>query len=94
LRLGARAGGPGGAHDGTFVEDWEQAPGLGDLDFCNGHEGVTPEYPQDTYHYVINSNFPFIPRCFAGAPDASFSRRALGGASLLRASPRAFHPGI
>ncbi|MBM3507836.1 MAG: YHYH protein, partial [Alphaproteobacteria bacterium] len=34
LRLGTRAGGPGGAHDGTFVEDWEQASGLGDLDFC------------------------------------------------------------
>jgi len=87
LRLGARAGGPGGTHDGTFVEDWEHAPGLGDLDFCNGREGVTPEYPQGTYHYVITSNFPFIPRCFAGAPDASFSRRALGGKPPPRKPP-------
>lgn len=79
LKPGVRAAGPGGAHDGTFVEDWEYALDVGDLDACNGREAVTPEHPQGTYHYVLTARFPFIPRCFAGAPDASFSRRALGG---------------
>ena len=73
LRAGSRpAGAPPGRYDGSYAQDFEFAAG-GDLDECNGREGVTPEYPQGTYHYVLTERFPFIPRCFAGTPDASFS---------------------
>ncbi|MEO0383328.1 MAG: YHYH protein [Pseudomonadota bacterium] len=75
LRPGTRSSGPGGAYDGTFTADWEYVPGTGTLDACNGRIGVTPEYPEGTYHYVITDAFPFVPRCFAGTPDDSFSKQ-------------------
>ena len=59
---------------GTFAQDYEYVAGLGDLDECNGRSGVTPEFPQGTYHYVLTSEFPFIPRQFRGTPDSSFFR--------------------
>ena len=34
------------------IDDWNYVAGVGDLDECNGRWGVTPEYPQGTYHYV------------------------------------------
>ncbi|MCA9104427.1 MAG: YHYH protein [Planctomycetales bacterium] len=74
LKEGMRNGGPRGRHDGTFVQDWEYVAGSGDLDECNGRTGVTPEYPQGTYYYVLTDRFPFIPRAFRGTPDASFMR--------------------
>lgn len=52
---------------GTFTQDYEYAAGAGDLDECNGRTGVTPEYPQGTYHYFITDTFPFIQRCLKGA---------------------------
>jgi len=72
LRQGTRPSGPGGAYTGTYVEDFEYVAGHGDLDACNGREGVTAEYPNGTYHYVITKAFPFVPRCFTGVPHASF----------------------
>lgn len=78
LKPGERPGGsagPGGAYDGTYVQDFEYVAGLGDLDQCNGRVAVTPEYPGGTYHYVISNSFPFIPRCFVGTVDDSFKRR-------------------
>lgn len=75
LKRGTRTGGPEGTYDGTFVADYEYVPGLGDLDECNGRTGVTAEYPDGTYYYVITEEFPFIPRQFRGTPDASFARR-------------------
>jgi hypothetical protein len=48
--------------------------GLGDLDETNGRTGVTPEYPNGTYYYVLTDNWPFIPRMFRGTADASFAR--------------------
>lgn len=78
LRSGTRADGPGGAYDGTFREDWEFVEGSGDLDECGGRFGVTPEYPDGTYHYYLTDDYPYIPRCVFGIPDASF--RAMGGA--------------
>lgn len=72
LRPGRRSGGPGGRHDGTFVEDFVHEPGLGDLDECNGRTGPTPEFPDGTYHYVLTDDFPFIPRRYRGTPDPSF----------------------
>ena len=75
LRSGTRTGGPGGAFDGTFREDWEFVPGSGDLDRCGGRFGVTPEFPDGTYHYFLTTDYPYIPRCVFGAPDPSFRRR-------------------
>lgn len=79
LIKGARANGPGGTHDGTFVADYEYVEGAGDLDECNGRTGVTPEFPSSTYYYVLTDAFPFIPRYFKGVPDASFIRRGPPG---------------
>ncbi|WP_420580352.1 YHYH protein [Reichenbachiella sp.] len=63
---------PDGTHDGTYIQDFEYVNGLGDLDECNGRTGVTPEYPDGTYYYVITADFPVTPNCFVGTPDESF----------------------
>lgn len=39
-----------------------------DLDSCNGHTGVTTEYPGGTYHYHVTSAPPYIAGCFHGRP--------------------------
>jgi hypothetical protein len=51
---------------GAFRQDYEYVAGLGDLDECNGRTGVTPEFPQGTYHYYITDSYPFIQRCVKG----------------------------
>ena len=38
-----------------------------DLDSCNGHTGVTADYPGGIYHYHVTSAPPYIAGCFAGA---------------------------
>lgn len=75
LKSGTRLNGPGGSYDGTFVADFEYVAGAGDLDECNGRFGVTPEFPEGTYHYSVTKDFPFIPRMYRGTPNASFQRR-------------------
>ena len=72
LRTGLRGGGPGGSFDGTFVEDYHHDPAFGALDEANGRFGVTPEFPEGTYHYVVSTAFPFLSRFFRGTPDPSF----------------------
>ena len=79
LKSGTRPSGPGGAYDGTYVADYGWVSGLGELDENNGRVGVTPEYPGGTYYYVLTDGFPFIPRSFAGVPDAGFSRGLASG---------------
>ncbi|MCR4376836.1 MAG: YHYH protein [Rhodospirillales bacterium] len=74
IKSGVRPSGPGGAYDGTYVQDYEYAQGLGDLDECNGATAKTAEFPDGTYLYVISTNYPFIPRCWKGDPDRSFAR--------------------
>ncbi|MGD1917202.1 MAG: YHYH protein [Phycisphaerales bacterium] len=71
--------GPGGAYDGTFGLDYEYLEGSGDLDECNGRFGVTPEFPEGTYYYVITEDFPQIPRMWRGTPDESLRSRRGGG---------------
>lgn len=78
VKAGARPTEPFGNYDGYFVEDWEYAEGFGDLDECNGRTGVTPEFPDGTYYYVITDRFPGVPRNFRGTPDGSFTRRTRG----------------
>jgi len=77
LKSGARPAqenGPGGNYDGRFTQDFEFAPGHGDLDECNGRTGVTPEFPDGTYYYCLSRDFPFVPRMWHGTPDPSFSK--------------------
>jgi hypothetical protein len=68
------------------VQDYEWAHGNGDLDERNGHIGATPEYPNGIYHYVLTSEFPFVPRIWRGTPDASFTHPSPG--------PDAVPPGL
>jgi hypothetical protein len=69
-----QADGPNRDCDGRFEEDFEYIKGLGDLDEFNGREGVTPEFPNGTYHYVITRDYPFIGRGWVGTPDPSFRK--------------------
>ncbi|MDA0656867.1 MAG: YHYH protein [Proteobacteria bacterium] len=94
VKRGNRSSGPGGRHDGRFGRDFEYVKNLGDLDRCNGRIGVTPEYPQGVYYYVITSSFPYVPRCWIGSPDASFKkfpgkRRGIDPAGEQGAEPTA-----
>lgn len=70
--------GPGEEYDGTFGLDYEYIAGSGDLDECNGRFGVTPEYPQGTYYYVVSDAFPQVPRMWRGQPDETMQRRGPG----------------
>ena len=51
---------------GAFTQDYEYVDGLGDLDQCNGRFGVTPEFPEGIYYYVVTDDFPFFTRCLKG----------------------------
>ena len=72
--LTALLGGPGqGSNNlnrpiemGAFTQDYEYVEGLGDLDQCNGRFGVTPEFPNGIYYYVVSDDFPFFTRCLKG----------------------------
>ena len=79
IKKGMRPSGPGGIYDGTYIQDYEYVEGLGNLDECNGREGVTPDFPDGTYAYFLTSGFPFIPRCHKGNSDGSFAKKR-GGA--------------
>ncbi|MDP6564412.1 MAG: YHYH protein [Alphaproteobacteria bacterium] len=87
LKKGLRKSGPGGLHDGSYVQDYEYVDGAGDLDRCNGRQGVTPEYPEGTYHYVLTRAFPHIPRCFMAPPDPSFQRQPRRPGATGRSGP-------
>ena len=57
---------PNGTYDGTYVQDYEQIPTQSELDECGGRYGVTPEYPNGIYYYVLTDNWPYVPRCLNG----------------------------
>jgi YHYH protein len=88
LKKGTRPNGPGGSYDGTFVADFEYVAGSGDLDECNGRFGATPEFPEGIYHYFLTSDFPFVPRAYRGAPDASFALHGPGQGGVGFRGPR------
>ena len=77
LRTGERTGdgdsAPCGTYTGVYTADYEYISGLGDLDECNGRHGVTPEFPDGTYYYIVTDKYPGIPRCFVGTPSVDFS---------------------
>ena len=64
---GERASGAGGAHDGTYVQDYEFVAGSGTLDECNG------AMIDGQYVYFATDTFPFFPRCFKGTVSPDFS---------------------
>nr|WP_318527441.1 YHYH protein [Roseobacter sp. WL0113] len=66
LKSGVRESGPGGAHDGTYVQDYEFVAGSGDLDECNG--GML----NGQYVYYVTHTYPFFPRCFKGTVSDDF----------------------
>ena len=75
-RPGDGASAPDGSYDGTYIQDFEFNSTLAassdtQLDECNGRTGVTPEYPDGTYYYVITSEFPKVPNCFKGSPSTT-----------------------
>lgn len=76
LKSGDRPGdgitAPCGTYNGVYSNDYEFINGLGTLDIANGRTGVTPEYPDGTYYYVITDEFPSIPRYFRGTPSNDF----------------------
>jgi hypothetical protein len=77
--LTSLAGGPGQGGTtpntpipmGAFTQDFEYVEGLGDLDECNGRIGITPEFPNGIYYYVVTDNFPFFTRCLKGDFDSA-----------------------
>ncbi|MDA0177376.1 YHYH protein [Mesoflavibacter profundi] len=76
LKTGDRPGdgetAPCGEYNGVYSNDYQYVNGLGTLDEANGRTGVTPEYPNGTYYYVITDEFPSIPRYFRGTPSNDF----------------------
>ncbi|MEP3276562.1 MAG: YHYH protein [Stappiaceae bacterium] len=72
LKSGTRPSGPGGAYDGTYLEDWEFVDGLGTLDVCNG--GTL----NGEFVYFATDSFPFYPRCMWGEISGDFLQGAGG----------------
>lgn len=76
LKSGNRPGdgitSPCDTFNGIYSNDYEYVYGLGTLDEANGRNGVTPEYPNGTYYYVITDEFPSIPRYLRGTPSQDF----------------------
>ncbi len=66
LKPGNRKTAPGGAHDGTYNEDWHYVANSGSLDICNG--GTLNEQ----YVYFATDTYPFFPRCLWGKPSQDF----------------------
>ncbi len=66
LKSGERDSGPGGPHDGTYVQDYEFVAGSGTLDECNG------AMIEGQYVYFATDSYPFFPRCFKGNVSGDF----------------------
>ncbi len=88
LKSGNRKSGPGGKHDGTYVEDWQYVANSGSLDQCNG--GML----NGKFVYFATKTYPFFPRCMWGAVSSDFTlgrpqRTNSNGLALNRKRPRA-----
>jgi len=85
LRTGNRPGdgitAPCSEYDGGYSADYEYIEGLGTLDEANGRTGVTPQFPEGTYYYILTDGdeFPSIPRFFRGTPSQDFGFGNGGG---------------
>ena len=94
---------------GFFAEDYEYAPGSGDLDEFNGRFAITPEYPEGIYAYYLasppHSNddngaiaWPYLigPRYYGDVPLNSPAYRQVrtSGRVDLRADRARIQPGV
>lgn len=68
LKPGNRNGGPGGKHDGTYVQDWQYTGGAGTLDQCNGGE------LNGKFVYFVTDSYPYFPHCAWGKVSRDFGR--------------------
>lgn len=73
---------------GRYVEDYEWAPGVGDLDQYNGRFTFTPEFPGGTYAYYVTIDptgtpaFPYIVAGqFYGNVGSGFSNNVASSAA-------------
>lgn len=73
LKSGTRPNGPSGNYDGKYTQDYELIANYGNLDQCNGTE------IDGKYVYFLTKDFPYIPRCWVGKPDDSFSKQMNNG---------------
>ena len=75
-RPGDGVSAPCSEYNGAYSADYEYIEGLGTLDEANGRTGITPEYPDGTYYYVLTDGdeFPSIPRYFRGTPSSDFAQ--------------------
>ena len=64
---------------GAFTQDFEYIDGYGDLDECNGRIGVTPEFPNGIYYYMVTDEFPFFSRCLKGEFSSNGGGNGGGG---------------
>ena len=71
-RLGDGISPPCGEFTGVYSNDYEFLKGLRFLDEANGHNGVTPEFPNGTYYYVLTDEIPSIPGYFRRFSNNSF----------------------
>ncbi len=63
---------PCGIYDRVYSNYYEFVDELGRLDEANGRIGVTPEYPEGIYYYIITDDSPSLPRFFKGTPSEGF----------------------
>ncbi|WP_339762843.1 YHYH protein [uncultured Hoeflea sp.] len=68
LKPGTRKSGPGGKHDGTYVQDWQYTGGSGKLDKCNGGS------LNGKFVYFITDSYPYLPHCAWGKVSGDFGR--------------------
>ncbi|MBW3096144.1 YHYH protein [Pseudohoeflea coraliihabitans] len=66
LKPGQRDGGPGGRHDGTYVQDWRFTGGPDTLDKCNG--GTFG----GKFVYFLTDTYPYYPPCLWGKVERGF----------------------
>lgn len=68
LKPGTRKSGPGGKHDGTYVQDWQYTGGSGKLDKCNGGS------LNGKFVYFVTDSYPYLPHCAWGKVSRDFGR--------------------
>lgn len=82
LKKGSRPSGPGGAYDGTYVQDWQYVAGSGSLDQCNG--GML----NGKFVYFATDRFPYLPHCLWGQVSADFLNQNQTAGTPPRVRPR------
>ena len=79
---------------GRYVEDFEHFVGLGDLDQYNRRFGITPEFPNGTYAYLVTigedgtAAFPYLVGCeFYGTTSGGRAATVPSNATAYTGTP-------